>query len=666
MTGLSNLLKPFYQSLLPYPGPGNQVLRTMVSCILVILISLGLQIPWLAISLVVVFFVTQTNVILTKATGFLFFAAVTASIGSILIVLIATWNTPFLRLLVSMLILLSGVFLMRTSKMGVIFFLVAVIVSYGQTLVDISPDPEIVVRELLWLWVSMVYSIAVTLIVNTLLLPVEPRKQLQDAILRQLSVVAEFLVSPAEKKQADRDAVSVGINLQTLYKYLRFSVMRDDSGTFNESRSMDIVTFTSELRALSGRLPESFDNLQDAQAAQQLSREIMTFCRLFAAGDSHEQQPVCLVTDNPILQEMAQLVTALIRSAATVPALSEEAGRANSGPASFLAADAFTNSNYIIFSLKTLLTVVLCYLFYIATDWPGIHTIMISCVIVAQPGLGNIRRKMFLRLGGAAIGSLFALLAIVLVIPQIDSVFGLLLLVMPVLLLAAWVTTGPENISYAGIQIAVTFALAVLESNGPVYDLTEVRDRLIGIFAGIVVAGMVHALISPEREGAVLAEKLAGLLDTARKKWLTPSHELRHHRADVLMNIADCGELISRVALEPAWTGTEGAHDAFYQRAQEIFMAVKNLIFSADKVSLAYQEYSRQCSDSARQDMSRIMVILGRNLDIITACLRGKLTEDVSYPELPQTLNAGFSAAVAELSRGVELFFRITGRQRNM
>lgn len=666
MTGISNLSKPFYQSLLPYPGRGNQVLRTIVSCILVILISLGLQIPWLAISLVVVFFVTQTNIILTKVTSFLFLAAVTASIGSAIIVLIATWNVPFLRLLISMLILLSSIFLMRTSKAGVIFFLVAVFVSYGQTLADTSPDSDLVIRKLLWLWMAMVYSISVTLIVNTLLLPVEPRKQLQDAIFRQLSVVAKCLVSPADKKQADRDTVSIGINLQALYKYLRFTVMRDDSGTFNESRSMDIVTFTSELRALSGQLPESFDNLQDAQAAQQLSREIMTFCRLFAGGENHRQQPVYLATNNLILQEMAQLLTALIQSSATTSEVPGAVCRITPGPASFFISDAFTNSKYILFSLKTLLTVVLCYLFYIATDWNGIHTIMISCIIVAQPGLGNIRRKMFLRLGGAAIGSLFALLAIILVIPQVDSVFGLLLLVAPVLLLAAWITTGPENISYAGIQIVVTFALAVLESNGPVYDLTEVRDRLIGIFAGIVFAGMVHTLISPEREGAVLIEKLACLLDAVRKKWLTPSRELRNHRADILMKIADCGELISRIALEPAWTGAEGAHDALCQRAQEVFMTVKNLVLVADKVSLAYQEYSRQCSDSAWQDMSRIMVILGRNLDIITARLRGKLTEDVSYPELPQTLNAGFSAAVAELSRGVELFFRITGRQHNM
>lgn len=41
------------------------------------------------------------------------------------------------------------------------------------------------------------------------------------------------------------------------------------------------------------------------------------------------------------------------------------------------------------FALKTLLATLICYVFYTAADWQGLHTIMLSCVIVAQPGLGH-------------------------------------------------------------------------------------------------------------------------------------------------------------------------------------------------------------------------------------------------------------------------------------
>ena len=69
------------------------------------------------------------------------------------------------------------------------------------------------------------------------------------------------------------------------------------------------------------------------------------------------------------------------------------------------------------FSLKTLLATLICYVFYTAADWQGLHTIMLSCVIVAQPGLGATMQKTWLRIGGALLASLLALLLIVFVQP---------------------------------------------------------------------------------------------------------------------------------------------------------------------------------------------------------------------------------------------------------
>lgn len=137
------------------------------------------------------------------------------------------------------------------------------------------------------------------------------------------------------------------------------------------------------------------------------------------------------------------------------------------------------------FLLKTLLSAAVCYLFYTATDWSGIHTIMLSCLIVAQPGSGNTQRKIILRLVGAAVGSVFALVTIVYLTPRIDTLFGLLCIVLPVIALSSWISAGPENVSYAGVQIMFTFALATLETFGPVTGLTEVRDRIVGIILGL-------------------------------------------------------------------------------------------------------------------------------------------------------------------------------------
>jgi multidrug resistance protein MdtO len=119
--------------------------------------------------------------------------------------------------------------------------------------------------------------------------------------------------------------------------------------------------------------------------------------------------------------------------------------------------DAWSNPAYLHFALKTLLATLLCYVFYTAADWQGIHTIMLSCVIVAQPGLGATLQKTWLRIGGALLATLLALLMIVFIQPHTESLVGLLAMTLPVMALSAWIAAGSERIAYAGIQIGFTF-----------------------------------------------------------------------------------------------------------------------------------------------------------------------------------------------------------------
>jgi multidrug resistance protein MdtO len=129
-------------------------------------------------------------------------------------------------------------------------------------------------------------------------------------------------------------------------------------------------------------------------------------------------------------------------------------------------------------------------MFFTAADWQGIHTIMLSCVIVAQPGLGATLQKTWLRIGGALLATLIALILIVFVQPWTDSLSGLLAMTLPVFALAAWIAAGSERIAYAGIQIGFTFALAFLSWFGPLSNLTELRDRVIGILLGVLVSSL--------------------------------------------------------------------------------------------------------------------------------------------------------------------------------
>ncbi|EPQ4268259.1 biotin/lipoyl-binding protein [Klebsiella pneumoniae] len=201
---------------------------------------------------------------------------------------------------------------------------------------------------------------------------------------------------------------------------------------------------------------------------------------------------------------------------------------------------------------KARLTTLICYVFYTAADWQGLHTIMLSCVIVAQPGLGATMQKTWLRIGGALLASLLALLLIVFVQPWTDSLTGLLAMSLPVLALAAWIAAGSERIAYAGIQIGFTFALAFLSWFAPLTNLTELRDRVLGILLGVLVSSIVHLYLWPDSEAPQLKTRLAALYRRLADCLAAPKEAVP--LAPLLVAFTDSEALIHRVRAEPLGT----------------------------------------------------------------------------------------------------------------
>ncbi len=177
---------------------------------------------------------------------------------------------------------------------------------------------------------------------------------------------------------------------------------------------------------------------------------------------------------------------------------------------------------------------------------------MLSCVIVAQPGLGATMQKTWLRIGGALLASLLALLLIVFVQPWTDSLTGLLAMSLPVLALAAWIAAGSERIAYAGIQIGFTFALAFLSWFAPLTNLTELRDRVLGILLGVLVSSIVHLYLWPDSEAPQLKTRLAALYRRLADCLAAPKEAVP--LAPLLVAFTDSEALIHRVRAEPLGT----------------------------------------------------------------------------------------------------------------
>src|SRR5262249_31678518 len=79
------------------------------------------------------------------------------------------------------------------------------------------------------------------------------------------------------------------------------------------------------------------------------------------------------------------------------------------------------------------------------------------------------------------------------------SVGGLVVLVAAVTLVAAWVGTASERISYVGWQIAIAFYLTVLQGFSRTSKLSVGRDRVIGILLGNILMSVVFTQLWPVR-----------------------------------------------------------------------------------------------------------------------------------------------------------------------
>ena len=574
------------QSLWPFltrelrdaPGRANYTLRLTLSCAVLIVLFMTLHIPFLAVALIVVFYVSQPNVLMIKLVSVVFVLTVSVALGGVLLIIKWTYDYPLIRLVASVILFFCAIYLMRVlGKLGLAFFVVALAVIYAQTFPSMTSQSEILVRLLLWLWVAITTAILVTLLVNACFQQAFPGYQFKARLVVMIRQTARRLSQPDDGTPPP--------------------TVTEIAGQFNQLRSLyqQAARATPEIAAS----PQAWQSLMAAA----LSCSHLT--ALLQPGDDHpdarrriasqlnaladnlpaaaEVQPLIVPRDganSAILQEIAEVLARLARGE-TIPLPQGEVEKAP-----LLLPDAWSNPAYLHFALKTLLATLLCYVFYTAADWQGIHTIMLSCVIVAQPGLGATMQKTWLRIGGALLATLIALLLIVFVQPWTDSLSGLLAMTLPVLALAAWIAAGSERIAYAGIQIGFTFALAFLSWFGPLSNLTELRDRVIGILLGVLVSSIVHLYLWPDSEAPQLKARLAQLYRQLAQTLAARNDEVQ--QVPLFAALTESETLINRVSAEPLGTYAHPWPEAKSWPARATFRQAEEIL----RLSEGYRLYA--------------------------------------------------------------------------
>lgn len=528
------------------PGRANYTLRLTISCAVLIVLFMTLHIPFLAVALIVVFYVSQPNVLMIKLVSVVFVITVSIALGGVLLIIKWTYDYPLIRLVTSVFLFFCAVYLMRVlGKLGMAFFVVALVLIYAQTFPSMTSQSEILVRLLLWLWVAINTAILVTLLVNACFQQAFPGYQFKARLVVLLRQTAQILGQPEDRKTQPtfKDIAGQFSQLQSLYQQAARATPEIAASPQLWQSLMAAALRCYHLTALL----QPDDDHPDAR--QQIARELIALADNLPAAASMGFQPHLVPHDganSAILQEIAQILAQLARGE-TIPLPQGEVEKAP-----LLLPDAWSNPAYLHFALKTLLATLLCYVFYTAADWQGVHTIMLSCVIVAQPGLGATMQKTGLRIGGALLATLIALLLIVFVQPWTDSLSGLLAMTLPVFALSAWIAAGSERIAYAGIQIGFTFSLAFLSWFGPLSNLTELRDRVIGILLGVLVSSIIHLYLWPDSEAPQLKTRLAKLYRQLAQTLSARDDEVK--LVPLFAALTGSETLINRVAAEPLGT----------------------------------------------------------------------------------------------------------------
>jgi multidrug resistance protein MdtO len=648
------------RELAPFPGRLNVMLRCMLTSAIVIVASMALEVPELALSLLVVFYVTQSNVVVTRLVGVMFIVGSTLAIGLSILLLKFTFDYPLLRIVIASLVFFGSVYLLRVLKIGVVFFCVAIVVIYVQSFVDLTDQADLLIRAVLWVWVAVNYPIALALVVNTVLLPAEPQLQLKAEIHRQLATLETCLTQliGGTTSAAPITLAAVQQGALSLQKLLRFTTMRDTCYREHQALQLACIATVSRLYRGAHELPLDSQGATAAQLA--VLRELLVNCRALdeavMAGELYRYVGTATAEDRAVADTMpaaAELQRALHAYADLVASGAAEPGKP---PASepMVAPDAWTNPAYMRFSLKTLLAVLVCYVFYNSVDWQGVHTIMLTCLIVALPSLGASTQRALLRLTGAAVGSALALFMVVFIVPHLDDIVSLLLMALPVVALGAWISSGSERIGYAGLQMMFTFSLAVLGQFGPSTNLTEIRDRMVGIALGIGVATFVQMSFWREGEGDVLRQKLATMLRAIAAQLRAPqagvdqrdelSYAQRQLQAWAVL--AECEATLSRVALEPGWQEVE--QPQLTLRAQTVLAQGREIMLAGDAShnTLAAQagSSSPHTIDAVRAARERACAELNRYADELV----------LNPPDAQAPRRVEFTAQTVELARPAE------------
>jgi len=543
----SSLLEFLRRELAPTPGRGSKTFRLTLACVIATIPILTHHIPHGLVVMILMYLITQEDTAATVIGSILGVIGATIGLGLALLAWEISLDIVWLRLLFFVVFLFGGLFLKRVLTIGALGSAIGVPAALVMILPDIyPPNPEVLTEFVLWIWWCITLGLSVNVGVQLLLSRGDPLMLLQKELATRLESVAQTLRRLAGERIAvpERDSLrslEIGGMSRPLALLKTAATIHVWAHERHEGLSA-IITLTDRL-VTSALALETLPDLPHDPGLHERLLNVADGCERMRRAFNELYLPddwVALADEKNALPPfpLLDIERTLDQIALAVPRYSEELNHSDAAPAekrSLFLPDAFENPEYVRFAIKGTVAAFICYMAFIGFDYPGIYTSVITCFVVALSTIGASNQKGILRFGGAAVGGLMGLIALVYLFPNVETIGGFWLVFGAGTAVAAWVNFGTPRISYGGYQVGLAFYKAVLQGFGPAMSATVVRDRLIGVFFGLIVFGIVEQLLWPVRAQDALRTRLAEMLhllaDLARSG--TTDKELTTIAADV-------------------------------------------------------------------------------------------------------------------------------------
>ncbi len=574
--------------LRPFPMRFAATWRIAAVCALVAGVAMMFSIPESAISCYLVIFLMKPdgteNIVVPLVAAIL----ITIVVAMLVMVVIVTIDSPFLRVLAMAVCSFIFLFIGAASKLGEAGGVVALIFAFLLTLLDLVPAGKFVSEGLRYAWEMAVMPLVVIAAFSLIFGP-STVNVLRVMMQERLGAARRAIAGDQEKlEELLQDGNGDGVKRATFVKL------------FHLAPSAAITRINTDVRAsyqlmlAAGALPDD----TSAAARARMSAQLQEAEAALEAGHSISSPP----EPSPTAPRAERgLWDALTLMAGRTPPHFKPA------PAEpFFAPDALTNPAYQQFALKITLAAISCYIFYTAIAWDGIHTAMITCYVAALGTTGETIHKLALRIGGCLIGAAMGFGSILFLIPYMDQVWQLMLLVFLCILVAAWVSTGPERISYAGVQIGLAFLLCMLQGFSPSTSLDTGWDRIVGILVGNVAVYLVSTLIRPTPLAGTVRQNLAKALEGLSRLAAFPPAEREQHVAQA----AEVEALVGRINYQIFLLPFEPRHLQLSPRqkvnleemAGQVSVLNREVFFSADPLPVLSARLQKLAEDVRRAD----------------------------------------------------------------